>query len=141
MDRIQQCPYLHLNCLPRYSLCGLSRSICNLMSKLMSLFQRLKILICSVSSLIHYSPSLNTQFPLPVERRHCCAWSLNVCQVSVCLLCTDCVSYLLSFLHGKATKSPKQGAEDQGPRRLKHTLRSKCIADVQPYLEADGSLG
>ena len=30
---------------------------------------------------------------------------------------------------------------DQGSRKLKHTLRSKCIADVQPYLEADGSLG
>ena len=30
---------------------------------------------------------------------------------------------------------------DNSPRRLKHTLRSKCIADVQPYLEADGSLG
>ena len=29
----------------------------------------------------------------------------------------------------------------QGPRTLKHTLRSKCIGDVQPYLEADGSLG
>ena len=30
---------------------------------------------------------------------------------------------------------------DQGRRGLKHTLRSKCIADVQPYLEDDGSLG
>ena len=30
---------------------------------------------------------------------------------------------------------------DQGSRKLKHTLHSKCIADVQPYLEADGSLG
>ena len=26
---------------------------------------------------------------------------------------------------------------DQGPRSLKHTLRSKCIGDVQQYLEAD----
>ena len=30
---------------------------------------------------------------------------------------------------------------DQGRRGLKQTLRSKCIADVQPYLEEDGSLG
>ena len=29
---------------------------------------------------------------------------------------------------------------DQGPRRLRETLRSKCLADVQPYLEADGTL-
>ena len=29
---------------------------------------------------------------------------------------------------------------DQGPRRLKHTLRSKCIAAVQPYLQPDGTL-
>ena len=30
---------------------------------------------------------------------------------------------------------------DNGPRKLKHTLRSKCLADVEPYLEVDGSLG
>ena len=29
---------------------------------------------------------------------------------------------------------------DQGPRRLRDTLRSKCLADVSPYLEADGTL-
>ena len=28
---------------------------------------------------------------------------------------------------------------DQGPRKLKHTLRSKCIEDVRPYLENDGT--
>ena len=29
---------------------------------------------------------------------------------------------------------------DQGPRRLRHTLRLKCLADIEPYLEADGTV-
>ena len=29
---------------------------------------------------------------------------------------------------------------DQGPRHLRNTLRSKCIADVSPFLEADGTV-
>ena len=29
---------------------------------------------------------------------------------------------------------------DQGPRKLKHTLRSKCVEDVSPYLEENGTI-
>ena len=29
---------------------------------------------------------------------------------------------------------------DQGPRKLRHTLRSKVIGDVEPYLEDDGTI-
>ena len=53
------------------------------------------------------------------------------------LLSAQC---LARFLQSEHVSFPFAQVDD-GPRRLRDTLRSKCIADVAPYLEADGTIG